>query len=65
MSQCITCANLNLRDAGPMARFGFGKCKLRAKWEFISTTYERECKAHRPAEADVVAARIKWNEKKP
>lgn len=60
--QCLTCQNFNLRDAGRMAREGFGLCAKRRPHEFMSAVYQRDCRKHVPAADEVVAKRREWRE---
>lgn len=60
--QCVTCKHLNLREAGRMAREGFGRCAHRAPSQFTSARIERQCDEHTEADPSVVAERRQWLE---
>jgi hypothetical protein len=49
-----------LKNAGDMARRGFGVCEKRESYLFLSPTHRRECARFRLAVPDVVTARRKF-----
>ena len=59
--RCITCRHFNLRDAGQMARQGFGHCGLEAnRAAFQSATFERHCRKFDPVDDDTADKRQAW-----
>lgn len=59
--QCITCQHFSLRDAGQMARQGYGHCGLeRSKATFQSADFERQCRQFEAADTDTAAKRQAW-----
>ncbi len=63
MTRCVGCNNWRLKDAKDMGKHGFGLCAHGKPWQFKSPsgTCERAVKAP----ADVIAARVKWLDRKP
>lgn len=59
---CTTCREWRLKDA-PLAKQGFGQCAHGPAWK--STAPLTTCDRHIPAPADVIAARVKWLDRKP
>jgi hypothetical protein len=55
---------MNLQDYPKHAAVGFGHCPLEMAGVFNNLRMERQCKSFTPAVADVVAARIAWDEKR-
>ena len=66
--QCIRCEHFNLRNAGQMARQGFGHCGLASsRVVFQSAVFERQCskfEAVDPDAADKRRARLDWEMKR-
>jgi len=61
--QCIGCQHFSLRDAGQMARLGYGHCAHEpSKASFQSATFERSCARFAAADEDTAAKRIAWLE---
>lgn len=61
--QCIDCRQFSLREAGAMARLGFGYCVFeKSRASFHSATYERDCHRFEPTEAGVAERRRQWLE---
>lgn len=58
---CLTCNNWRLKDAGAMARHGYGNCSLRKKWYFFAP--QNTCDSHTPASGEVVDARRTYLDK--
>lgn len=59
--QCIECDRFRLRDAGPMAQFGFGWCVLmKDKTRYPSATRPRECETFVLANEGTAASRRSW-----
>lgn len=62
-SQCIDCKQFSLREAGAMARLGFGHCAFdKSRASFYSATYKRQCQRFDPTEQGVCANRRAWLE---
>lgn len=61
---CMNCTDLDLKRTPPMARQGFGNCKHQPLHKFFSVVFDRECEWFRPADPDVVKARVDWYERK-
>lgn len=59
--QCIGCVHFSLRDAGPMARQGYGHCEFdRSAAVFQSAVFERQCRKFEAAQLETVQARQDW-----
>lgn len=54
-AECKTCTNWQMRDNPAMARFGFARCTLGAKWTFLAPGFR--CERYSAAGADVVKKR--------
>jgi hypothetical protein len=61
---CLGCSRMNLQTYPKHAAVGFGHCPLDTAGVFNNLRMERQCKSFTPATADVVAARITWDEKR-
>jgi hypothetical protein len=60
-AQCIGCQHFNLRNAGQMARQGFGHCGLEpSRAVFQSAVFERQCRKFEAADPDTVDKRQAW-----
>ncbi len=63
MSQCIQCANLQLREHPKHANTGMGNCKLNpAKHEFVTIERQRDCATYNRADEAVIIKRQSWRE---
>lgn len=61
--QCIDCQHFSLRDAGQMARQGYGHCDLqKSKSSFESADFERQCREHRHVDRQTSISRRGWLE---
>lgn len=59
MTTCTTCHHWAPKNAGAMARHGFGVCNvLNAVWVYLPP--HQTCQHHTPAKPDVVEGRVKW-----
>lgn len=66
--QCIACQHFSMRDAGQMARQGFGHCALEpSKATFQSSSFKRQChefQAEDPAAVEKRQAWLDWEQKR-
>lgn len=63
--QCIDCTHADLRSNPAMSRAGLAVCGIgRVGGKFFSLTFGRECRRFASAEADSIAKRRAWLEKK-
>ena len=58
---CQTCAHWSPKANPAMAKHGFAPCALGKHWTTLPP--QHTCAKHRPAPADVQAARVKWLER--
>lgn len=59
--QCIRCAHFSMRDAGTMAKQGFGHCAFESsKAVFQSASFERQCQTFEAADQDTIDKRTAW-----
>lgn len=59
--QCIGCQHFSVRDAGQMAKQGFGHCVPEAnRASFQSAVYPRQCRKFLAADQDTVDKRQAW-----
>ena len=59
--QCIRCVHFSLRDAGQMARQGYGRCAHEpSSAVFQSAVFRHSCGRFSPAEEHTVDARQAW-----
>lgn len=56
MSDCTNCTNWRLKEAGRMAKQGFGLCAIGPRWTYVA----KGCDKSKPAKPEVVAARMAW-----
>ena len=63
MNRCVQCKEFSLKDAGPMARNGFGKCSGDHPGRFRSVELALVCARYIACDAETVAARTAWVEK--
>ena len=62
MTTCTSCLHWSPKQAGSMARHGFGVCVvLNTPWVFLPP--HQTCAHHRDAKPDVVRGRVVWLEK--
>ena len=62
---CLSCAHLDMRTHPKHALVGIGQCKRHPlPGVFYNFSKERECEKFDAAEAEIVAARVEWNEKR-
>ncbi len=61
--ECVACDNFSLREAGNMAKHGFGNCKSGEPWVFQSATKPKDCAHFTPAEKGRADERRAWIEK--
>lgn len=62
---CIDCAHYRLKDAGTIARLGFGLCAMSPSTSFFpSSVYPRQCAQWRQADEKTLGARRAWLEKR-
>ncbi|TKR55338.1 hypothetical protein D7I39_10980 [Allopusillimonas ginsengisoli] len=61
--QCIDCKQFSLREAGAMARLGFGHCVFeKSRASFYSATYKRHCQKYESAGREAAERRRQWLE---
>lgn len=58
---CLNCAHWRLKEAGAMARHGFGICAKGFTWRFFPPKHT--CGKHAPGAPALMAARAKWLER--
>lgn len=59
--QCIRCERFSLREAGAMAKQGYGHCALEPnRATFQSATFVRHCDTFERLDSDVADKRIAW-----
>lgn len=58
---CTTCVKWSPKNAGLMARHGYGLCATHRPWEYLPPHHT--CENHTPAKPDVVEGRIQWLKK--
>jgi len=59
--QCIDCQHFSLRDAGQMAKRGYGHCALEPRRSaFESALFPRNCTKYEEADADARDKRRSW-----
>lgn len=59
--QCIRCQHFSLRNAGQMARQGFGHCGLENnRAAFQSATFDRQCHKFTATDPDTADKRQAW-----
>ena len=56
---CLQCANLTSHSQ-KMAREGFGNCKVRVEWKYLSITYDRQCRHFDQVSPEVAKTRTEW-----
>jgi hypothetical protein len=60
---CILCTHLNLKADVPMARLGFGKCRVeKVPAHMVSFRFERVCKDFESVSDAVALERTTWSE---
>jgi len=64
MTKCLQCARLDLQSRPQFSKVGAGHCPDDPTFKFVSITFERVCKAFKPAPPDTVAKRKKWAKEK-
>lgn len=59
--QCIRCQHFTLRDAGQMARQGFGHCRFEtSRAVFMSAVFERHCQSFDALDEATAEKHIAW-----
>lgn len=62
MTRCLDCSNLTSHSA-KMALHGFGNCKVRAEWSYLSITSEHQCDKFAQVTPEVAKTREAWASK--
>lgn len=57
-ASCLNCTNWRLKEAGAMAREGFGLCAKGPRWHYLPGKHT--CGRHAAGEPVAMAARVKW-----
>lgn len=58
---CIDCQHFSLRNAGSMAKRGYGHCEFAKRTsQFESATFPRQCSKFEKADADTSDKRRAW-----
>lgn len=61
--QCIACKHFSMREAGQMAKQGYGHCAfVPSKAVFQSSSFKRQCRQFEAADQDTVDKRIAWRD---
>lgn len=63
LKSCVECERFDLRNSD-MAKHRLGICQIKPRWQFFSPEFERHCDSFVAAEAEKVAERRKWLNKK-
>lgn len=59
--QCIQCQNFSMRDAGAMAKLGYGHCDFQPRKScFDSADFQRQCQKFEAADTDTANKRQAW-----
>lgn len=62
---CLECSRLDLKQFPAHAKVGIGKCNMVSlPGVFVSFSRHRDCQSMRPADEEIVQARIDWWEKR-
>lgn len=64
MTECIKCQNLDLKADERMTKLGFGRCKKKPTYEFVSVKRDIKCKDYREEKPEVIEKRIDWRNKR-
>lgn len=62
MSRCLDCTSLTSHSK-KLAVQGWGNCKSRPEWKYLSITYDRECGQFAQVTPDVAKTRAEWTVK--